>query len=131
MPGRINLTYRSHRYLAQRGDAKMTVKDLVRPIPGVRQLSLLRQRRKFTDSARFWEDRYARGGNSGSGSFGALAHGKAAFLNSFVRTHSVQALIWLRCGDGNQLSLADYPSYIGLDVSKMAVMLCQRRFSDD
>ena len=35
------------------------------------------------------------------------------------------------CGDGNQLSLADYPSYVGLDVSKTAVRLCQRRFADD
>ena len=29
------------------------------------------------------------------------------------------------------LALADYPCYIGLDVSASAIMLCKRRFADD
>ena len=40
-------------------------------------------------------------------------------------------MIEFGCGDGNQLSLAEYPSYIGLDVSRTAIGLCQRRFSGD
>jgi len=35
------------------------------------------------------------------------------------------------CGDGNQLSLADYPAYIGLDVSETAIKLCIQRFVGD
>ena len=35
------------------------------------------------------------------------------------------------CGDGNQLSLAQYPRYVGLDVSRTAIGLCQRRFAKD
>ena len=35
------------------------------------------------------------------------------------------------CGDGHQLALADYPCYIGLDVSAAAIRLCKDRFSDD
>ena len=35
------------------------------------------------------------------------------------------------CGDGNQLSLADYPRYVGLDVSRTAIGLCQQRFAAD
>jgi hypothetical protein len=109
----------------------MTVKDVVRPIPGMRQFSLLRQRLHFSGSASFWEQRYARGGGSGPGSYGVLAQEKAQFLNAFVRAHGVRSVIEFGSGDGNQLSLAEYPSYIGLDVSPAAVRLCQRRFADD
>lgn len=109
----------------------MTIKDVVRPIPGVRQISLLRQRLGFTGSSEFWERMYARGGTSGSGSYGALAHGKAEFLNDFVRTNGVQSVVEFGCGDGNQLSLADYPSYVGLDVSRTAIDLCKRQFAAD
>jgi hypothetical protein len=109
----------------------MIVKDLVRPLPGVRQLSILRQRVGFAGSSRYWELNYARGGTSGGGSYGALALGKAEFLNTFVREHNVQSVTEFGCGDGNQLSLAGYPRYVGLDVSRTAVGLCKRRFYDD
>jgi hypothetical protein len=109
----------------------MTTKDLLRPIPGARRLSLLRQRVSFTDSARYWERNYARGGTSGGGSYGALADAKAEFLNAFVRERGVSSVTEFGCGDGNQLSLADYPRYVGLDVSPTAIDLCRRRFIDD
>jgi SAM-dependent methyltransferase len=109
----------------------MTVKDLMRPLPGVRQLSLLRQRMAFHGSASYWERNYARGGTSGEGSYHALAEAKAAFLNDFVRRRDVTSVLEFGCGDGNQLALADYPRYIGLDVSRTAIKLCQRRFADD
>lgn len=109
----------------------MIVKDLVRPLPGVRQLSILRQRIGFTGSSQYWELNYARGGTSGGGSYGALALGKAEFLNTFVREYGVQSITEFGCGDGNQLSLADYPRYVGLDVSPSAIGLCKDRFSDD
>jgi hypothetical protein len=95
----------------------VTVKDLIRPLPGVRQLSLLRQRLGFRGSAQYWERNYARGGTSGPGSYDALAEAKAAFLNDFVRAREVRSVIEFGYGDGHQLSLADYPSYTGLDVS--------------
>ena len=107
------------------------IKDLVRPFPGVRWLSLLRQQIGFAGSANFWERRYAGGGTSGGGSYGSLAVAKAAFLNGLVRECRVQSVIEFGCGDGNQLSLADYPRYIGLDVSVAAIRLCKSRFSDD
>lgn len=99
----------------------MTIKDLIRPLPGVRQFSLLRQRVGFHGSARYWELNYARGGTSGPGSYYASAEAKATFLNEFVRARDVRSVIEFGCGDGNQLSLADYPSYIGLDVSRSAL----------
>jgi SAM-dependent methyltransferase len=107
------------------------VKELIRPLPGVRQLSLLRQRMGFRGSAQYWERNYARGGTSGPGSYHAAAEVKAAFLNDFVRTREVTSIIEFGCGDGHQLSLADYPAYIGLDVSRSAIELCQRLFVGD
>ncbi len=109
----------------------MTVKDLVRPLPGVRQLSLLRQRLIFGGSAPYWERNYARGGTSGVGSYGTLGIAKAEFLNAFVRQHGVRSVTEFGCGDGHQLSLAAYPRYIGLDVSREAIALCKRRFAND
>jgi hypothetical protein len=109
----------------------LNVKDLVRPLPGIRQASLLRQRLAYTDSASFWERNYTMGETSGPGSYGALAAGKSRFLNGLVSQHGVSSVIEFGCGDGNQLSLANYPSYIGLDVSRAAVGLCQTRFAAD
>jgi cyclopropane fatty-acyl-phospholipid synthase-like methyltransferase len=109
----------------------MTVKDLVRPLPGVRQLSLLRQHLGFAGSASFWERNYARGGTSGSGSYGVLAQAKADFLNEFIHKHDVKSVIEFGCGDGHQLHLANYPCYVGLDVSRSAIGMCKRRFTDD
>lgn len=109
----------------------MTIRELIRPLPGVRQISLLRQRIAYSDSARFWEENYAQGLTSGNGSYGALAEGKSRFLNELVGQRGIGSVIEFGCGDGNQLSLADYPSYIGLDVSRAAIGLCQRRFAGD
>jgi hypothetical protein len=109
----------------------MTVKDLVRPIPGVRKLSRLRQQLGFSGSARYWELNYEQGGNSGPGSYGDLGQCKAEFLNGFVRDHNVESVIEFGCGDGHQVSLAKYPHYIGLDVSLTAIRMCKRRFADD
>ena len=107
------------------------IKDLVRPLPGVRRLSLIRQRLGFVGSADFWDRRYALGGTSGGGSYGSLGEAKAAFLNAFVRERGVRSVVEFGCGDGNQLALADYPCYIGLDVSAAAIRLCKSRFADD
>jgi SAM-dependent methyltransferase len=87
--------------------------------------------RPFPGSARYWEERYARGGTSGPGSYGVMAAFKADFLNAFVRQHDIRSVIEFGCGDGNQLSLARYEEYYGLDVSERAIELCRRRFAGD
>jgi SAM-dependent methyltransferase len=109
----------------------MTAKDLVRPLPGVRRLSRVRQRLDFSGSASFWDRKYRRGENSGPGSYGALGDGKADFLNAFVREKAVCSVIEFGCGDGYQLSLVEYPRYAGLDVSPAAISMCQSRFIHD
>jgi hypothetical protein len=88
-------------------------------------------RRRFRGSERYWIERYASRGNAGPGSFHQLARFKADFLNAFVEERAVSFVIEHGCGDGNQLSLASYPRYLGLDVSRHALERCQERFRDD
>src|ERR1700692_4583832 len=83
------------------------------------------------NSARYWEGRYSQGGNSGEGSYGRLAEFKASVLNTFIREHKIQSVIEFGCGDGNQLTLASYPQYIGLDVSRTVIMKCITKFKSD
>ena len=85
----------------------------------------------FPGSQSYWQQRYTAGGTSGRGSYGELAAYKAEFLNGFVREHNVRSIIEFGCGDGAQLSLAEYPRYIGLDVAKPAITLCAKSFEDD
>lgn len=86
---------------------------------------------EFPGSKDYWERRYAAGGNSGAGSYGKLAEFKACVLNQFVARAGIRTVIEFGCGDGNQLALASYPEYLGLDVSETAVALCQKRFAGD
>ena len=71
------------------------------------------------------------GDTSGSGSYGALATFKADILNKFVKENRIHSVIEFGMGDGNQLSIANYPSYIGVDISETAVELCKKAFVND
>lgn len=85
----------------------------------------------FLDSGSYWDDRYRLGGNSGDGSYGKLAEFKAGVVNELVAAHTIQSVLELGCGDGNQLSLARYPNAVGLDVSSQAIESCRKRFAGD
>ena len=85
----------------------------------------------FSDSVTWWEQRYVSGGNSGQGSYGVLAEFKAEIVNQFVGEFEVKSLIEFGCGDGSQLTLANYPRYVGLDVSQKAVTICKEKFIND
>ena len=85
----------------------------------------------FTGTASYWDSRYRSGGNSGAGSHGRLAEFKADILNQFVESKSIQTVVEFGCGDGTQLLLALYPSYVGLDVSPEAVAMCRVKFGED
>ncbi|MFC4260120.1 glycosyltransferase [Marinobacter lacisalsi] len=87
--------------------------------------------KKYFDVAGYWEKRYATGKNSGSGSYGRLAQFKAQFLNDFVRENDIQTVLELGCGDGAQLSLAEYPEYTGLDISPTVIEQCEHVFAKD
>lgn len=85
----------------------------------------------WESSAKYWEQRYLRGGTSGAGSYRRLAEFKAKIVNQLVHEEKIARVIEWGCGDGNQLMLADYPEYVGYDVSKEAVGKCQELFRGD
>lgn len=85
----------------------------------------------FRSSPSYWEERYRRGGNSGVGSYGRLAHFKAETINRFVADHGITSVVEFGCGDGAQLELANYPYYTGFDISPHVIALCRRRFAGD
>ena len=87
--------------------------------------------RPFPGSAAYWENRYSEGANSGAGSYDLLAGFKAEVLNGFIAKHQLQTVIEFGCGDGNQLTIANYPSYLGFDVSSTAIRTCKALFESD
>ncbi|HEU4546756.1 MAG TPA: hypothetical protein VFR88_10740, partial [Microlunatus sp.] len=106
----------------------MGARDVAVRVATTRVGVLLRRYLSFGSSGRYWERRYAKGGTSGAGSYGQAAEWKAEVVNGWVRDHGVTSVLDLGCGDGNQLSLADYPRYLGLDRSPTAVRACIERF---
>ncbi len=85
----------------------------------------------FPGSASYWEMRYQKNGNSGSGSYGENAEYKATFINNFVSKNNIQKIIEFGCGDGNQLGHFRLPFYLGLDVAVTAIEKCKLLFKED
>lgn len=83
----------------------------------------------FRGSQGYWRERYRLGGDSGAGSVGQTALYKAGVLNAFVAEKSITSVIEFGCGDGQQLALAKYPEYLGVDISDEAVRRCNERFA--
>ena len=79
----------------------------------------------------YWENRYAKGGNSGVGSYNILAKFKAEIINNFIKQNNINTVIEWGSGDCNQLSLINYKHYIGYDVSKTAIDICKKKFFND
>ncbi len=113
----------------------MNIREAVKQIPilsdVMRTILNWRRNQTFVGSDNYWEHRYQHDGTSGSGSYNRLALYKAETINTFIAEHDIQTVIEFGCGDGNQLSLMNYPYFIGLDVSSKAIELCEERFKDD
>ena len=85
----------------------------------------------WNGSKNYWESRYRTGGNSGAGSYDLLAQFKAEVINDYVREKDIKSVIEWGCGDGNQLLYAEYPCYIGIDVSETAIKMCKSQYGSD
>lgn len=83
------------------------------------------------DSIQYWQKRYASGGNSGAGSYGALADFKADSLNGFIADYGIRTAIEFGSGDGNQLRLIKVSKYVGLDVSGKAIENTKTMYAND
>jgi len=101
------------------------------PVIGSIYTHLYRVVRRFPGSEEFWIRRYNAGGTSGAGSYHKLAAFKAEIINDFVERNNIISVIEFGCGDGNQLKLAEYQSYIGFDISQKALSICKYIFHDD
>lgn len=113
---------------------KTTIHNFLKTTPYFWRLAprfAVKEDAKFVSTPQYWEDRYAAGGTSGLGSTGTIAQFKAEVINDFVEDRRIQTLIEFGCGDGNQLALARYENYLGLDISKSAIRQCIGKFSDD
>lgn len=109
------------------------MKTLIEKIPVVgNAINRLRRLRKpFPGSEQYWIQRYKKGRTSGTGSYDQLSKFKAEILNQFVKDFKIESIIEFGCGDGNQLGLAQYPSYLGFDVSPDAIERCKETFISD
>ena len=112
------------------------MKEVIRRIPILGPISrwiyqALSRQKQFPGSEEYWIQRYASGMNSGAGSHHNLAQFKAEIINDFVGDYNVTTIIEYGCGDGQQLKLAEYPAFIGFDVSPKAIALCRDIFRDD
>src|SRR5436190_3848674 len=113
------------------------IKRVVKKTPVVRDLARLfmrwraaRHSENFSSSA-YWESRYRDGRTSGAGSYNRLAIFKSEVINGFVAQRGIKSVIEFGCGDGSQLRLAEYPSYIGVDVSPTVISATRKAFEDD
>jgi SAM-dependent methyltransferase len=110
------------------------MKKSIFEIPVIGPLARKINRRLFSPypgSEEYWKNRYDSGGNSGRGSHDHLAEFKAEVVNQFVKDRQIATVIEYGCGDGHQLGLAEYPNYIGFDISPTAITSCKQKFKND
>jgi len=80
----------------------------------------------------YWDERYKKGQNSGSGSYGSNADFKADIIDQVIKEYEVETLLDFGCGDGNQISLIkSQVDYCGYDVSETTIQNCETKFKGD
>ena len=77
------------------------------------------------NAADYWEQHYASGNNSGSGSHGDLADFKADVINGLIEMMMIPSVIDFGSGDGNIASKIQCTNYQGYDVAPTAVQHCR------
>lgn len=83
--------------------------------------------------AKYWENRYKTGKNSGLGSYDPEAiKFKSDYVNSLIKNNNIKTLVEFGCGDGNQLKLfKGYNHYYGTDISETVIKNCKNLFKND
>ena len=85
------------------------------------------------NSKEYWNNRYVKGGNSGSGSYNELAKFKADEINNFIEKNKIKTVVDYGVGGGNQLKLINTKDkiYTGIDVSTFIISKCKGLFKHD
>jgi len=81
------------------------------------------------DYKKYWEDRYAKGGHSGKGSYGENRKFKAMHVNRVMSEYKGSSISDFGCGDGSQHSLFPDVPYFGYDISPTIIKKNQDEFS--
>lgn len=84
---------------------------------------------RFDNSHQYWKERYEQGGDSGEGSYGALARYKARYLDTLIRDQNIHSVIEFGCGDGHQASMLTIDTYTGIDISDLCIEKCRATLS--
>ena len=85
-------------------------------------------------NAKYWENRYKKGGDSGLGSYGLYCDYKSDYINRFLEKHkSIKSIVDFGCGDGNQISFFNLEGirYLGIDVSNFIVNELNEKYTND
>lgn len=82
----------------------------------------------FSNSIKYWNNRYKNNLTSGHGSYGEIAKFKADIINEFIEKNNIKSIIEIGCGDGNQLNMINCDKYIGFDVSDFIINKCKDKF---
>lgn len=70
----------------------------------------------------YWEKRYADGRDSGEGSRGEMAKGKASTVNQVIFDYEIGSMIDWGCGDGQVLQhITEQVHYTGVDISPTVI----------
>lgn len=72
-------------------------------------------------TAKYWNERYKSGLGAGAGSRGRLYEFKLKTVQQFVDDLKVGSVLDLGCGDGSQLMSLNVKSYLGYDISDVAI----------
>ena len=76
-------------------------------------------------NASYWDNRYKTGVGAGSGSRGPLYEFKLRTVQDIVDKYSVKSVVDVGCGDGGQMMGLKVESYMGLDISPVAIESAQ------
>ena len=115
--------------VAQCQDLFVTNANLYSEAQSSEKITPSKSGREFS-SENYWTRRYARGGNSGAGSYGRLAEYKSEYINDVVERYDVASVVEIGSGDGNQASQYTFSPYTGIDLSSKMVAECRERFID-
>ena len=97
------------------------------PLPAVTARKFIPKEDPLSCSwAEAWDKRYRLGGGSGYGSTGILADYKIKIINDFITSFKIKSIIDFGCGDGYISNYIEVQEYLGLDISKTAIEICEK-----
>jgi len=79
---------------------------------------------------KYWEERYSRGRDSGSGSYGKNAAFKAEIVNRVIEDYHCKNMVEFGCGDANQMTLFTRIPYVGYDISSTIIERDKKKYAD-